>query len=124
MSEDDPFEEFDPPEDEDPFEAFEAVEAFEPADVDGIDPDAIWDDLTTADDEEAPTIEEDVYDDVSKHTFCEQCEYFSRPPDVGCTYEGAAIVEFLDMETVRLLNCPIVAEKRELEESGLAFEVE
>ncbi|MFB6083525.1 MAG: hypothetical protein ABEJ94_04690 [Halorientalis sp.] len=111
---DDPFAEFSTPrrdedEDEDPFDAFES------AGVDGIDPDAVWEDLQRG----GPEIEERTYAEVSKHRFCEKCEHFSPPPEIECTYEGAAIVEFLDTETVRLLNCPIVAEQRALEAGGV-----
>ncbi|WP_247009837.1 hypothetical protein [Halorientalis litorea] len=104
---DDPFDSFsDVPDEDDPFEAFES------AGVEEIDPDAVWDSLADGADGDA---EEQVFSEVSKHRFCERCEHFTGPPEVNCTYEGAAIVEFLDMETVRLLDCPIVAEQRALE---------
>jgi hypothetical protein len=109
---DDPFAEFSTArrdEGDDPFEAFES------AGIDEIDPDAVWQDLESS----GPETEERTYSEVSKHRFCEGCEHFSGPPEIECTYEGAAIVEFLDMETVRLLNCPIVAEQRALEGSGV-----
>ena len=96
---------------EDPFVAFES------AGVDEIDPDAVWQDLES----DGPEAEERTYSEVSKHRFCEGCEHFSAPPDIECTYEGAAIVEYLDTETVRLLNCPVVAEQRALEGSGVAL---
>lgn len=109
---DDPFSEFStaPRDDgDDPFAAFES------AGVDEIDPDAVWEDLASG----GPDPADRTYSEVSKHRFCETCEHFSPPPDVECTYEGAAIVEFLDTETVRLLNCPVVAEQRALEGSGV-----
>ncbi|MFD1585550.1 hypothetical protein ACFR9U_01040 [Halorientalis brevis] len=97
--------------DDDPFGAFESVG------VDEIDPDAVWDVLSAAEAEGMPEFDEKVFYEVSKHRFCERCEYFSEPPAASCSYEGAAIVEFLDMEQVRLVNCPVVAEQRALEES-------
>ncbi|WP_336001925.1 hypothetical protein [Halorientalis halophila] len=110
---DDPFASFSTPRqgegDDDPFCAFES------AGVEEIDHDAVWEDLQNRDGSEP---EDRVYSEVSKHRFCERCEHFSGPPEVRCTYDGAAIVEFLDVETVRLLNCPIVAEQRALEERG------
>lgn len=93
---------------DDPFEAFES------SDVDEVDPDDIWERLSQAEDDEHVSFDEKVYYEVSKHRFCERCEYFSGPPETACTFEGADIVEFLDMETVRLVNCPVVAEQREL----------
>jgi len=73
----------------------------------------VWDRLSQSDGEEI-TFDEKVYYEVSKHRFCEQCEHFSPPPEVNCTNKGTEIVEFLDMETVRVVNCPIVAEYRQL----------
>jgi hypothetical protein len=108
---DDPFAAFSTPrqgEQDDPFDAFESAGA------DEIDPDAVWEDLES----DGLEVDERTYSEVSKHRFCEECEHFSSPPDIGCTYEGAAIVEFLDTETVRLLNCPVVAEQRALEDGG------
>lgn len=113
-SADDPFGDVQTP-NEDPFGA--GGGAFERVDVGDVDADEVWDAITgdgEADDE--PEIPEETrYSEVSKHSFCEQCEYFSEPPDVHCNNELAEIIEFVDMETVRLLNCPVVAERNELE---------
>lgn len=110
LGDEDPFIEMDGREG-DPFESGES--GFESVDIDGIDSDDLWESL----EEESTTSTADGsrYAEVSKHHFCEQCEHFSRPPTAHCTHEEAEIVEYLDMETVRLLNCPVVAEQRELE---------
>jgi len=113
-SPDDPLTDVDTPE-ESPFDD-EGPTVFERVDVGGADPDEVWETITTGDDEEElPPPEEGRYSEVDKHRFCEQCEFFSEPPDVTCTHETAEIIEFLDMETVRLLNCPVVAERAALE---------
>ncbi|QGN06066.1 hypothetical protein Hrd1104_01335 [Halorhabdus sp. CBA1104] len=52
--------------------------------------------------------------EVDKHSYCERCEYFSKPPDVACSNDGTDIIEFVDSETVRVADCPIVAEREEL----------
>ena len=111
--------------DGDPFES--ASSAFERSGVEGIDPDEVWDRLTgepeggagaeTGDDGEFPADEDDI-DEVSKHGYCEGCEYFSAPPDVACGHEGTDILEFVDVDTVRVSNCPVVEERRELEEDA------
>ncbi|WP_226023193.1 hypothetical protein [Halomicrobium salinisoli] len=116
----DPFGEFEG-RDGDPFES--AGGAFERVDVGDVDPDEVWEsiagdgdgagDASAADDRAAA---ESRYADVSKHEFCERCEHFSSPPEVDCTHGDAEIVEFLDSETVRLLNCPVVAERRGIED--------
>jgi hypothetical protein len=102
---------------EDPFggpdprgDPFEDEGVFERQEVGEIDPDDVWEALEAT--ERAGGDEGRRYAEVSKHTYCERCEWFSDPPEVSCTHEGTEIVEFLDMETVRLLNCPVVAERR------------
>ncbi|MFY4812015.1 hypothetical protein [Haloarcula argentinensis] len=97
---------------EDPFGSGES--AFERVDVDHIDADKVWAEIAEGDDSEATP--ESRYAEVSKHRYCEQCEHFSAPPNAHCTNEGTEIMEFLDMETVRLLDCPVVAEQHEIED--------
>ncbi len=101
----------------DPYDGVE--QAFAEMEIDELDPDQVWQELASA---ESRGSVGDVYDrgyaDVSKHSYCEDCEHFSEPPDVHCTHEGTEIVEFLDMETVRVVDCPIVAAREELEEGN------
>lgn len=135
MSDDeDPFEAFVEPEDRegDPFERLGGVDpafeeefidegspfnedgsAFESVDIEGVDADEIWESLEA--EPTQPAVGESRYVEVSKHRFCEQCEFFTSPPNADCTHEEAEIIEYLDMETVRLLDCPVVAEQRQLE---------
>ncbi|WP_415383160.1 hypothetical protein [Halosimplex sp. TS25] len=116
--------------DGDPFEA--KASAFERSDVEGIDPDEVWARLTAEPDDsdpgtnsesgagagadEGPSSGEDDVAEVSKHAYCEECEHFSPPPDVTCTNEGTEILEFVAVDTVRVADCPVVAERRELED--------
>ncbi|MEF8973362.1 MAG: hypothetical protein V5A15_00620 [Haloarcula sp.] len=111
------------PDPDDPFSGMEdrggdpfgsGASAFERVDVDHIDADKVWAELAEGGDGE--TAPESSYAEVSKHRYCEQCEHFSAPPNAHCTNEGTEIVEFLDMETVRLLDCPVVAEQHEIED--------
>ena len=97
---------------EDPFGSGES--AFERVDVDHIDADKVWAEIAADDDSE--TTPDSRYAEVSKHRYCEQCEHFSEPPNAHCTNDGTEIMEFLDMETVRLLDCPVVAEQHEIED--------
>ncbi|WP_336325994.1 hypothetical protein [Halovenus sp. HT40] len=99
----------------DPFDSFE--DAFDEMDVDKLDPDVVWQQLASAESRgSVGDAQERTYADVSKHSYCEQCEHFSPPPDVSCGHEGTEIVEFLDMDTVRVVDCPIVTEREELED--------
>lgn len=115
----DPFADVETPT-ENPFSGSGSV--FERVDSGSTDPDQVWeritgeDDAEGGDDDDTPMPDDGRYSEVSKHTFCERCEHFSPPPNVTCTHDTAEIIEFLDMETVRLLDCPVVAEREELEQ--------
>jgi hypothetical protein len=87
---------------------------FERQEVGDVDPDEVWEALEAT--EQVGGEEGRRYAEVSKHTYCENCEWFSEPPEVSCTREGTEIVEFLDVETVRLLSCPVVEERRAIRE--------
>lgn len=49
---------------------------------------------------------------VEKSSYCQQCEFFSEPPEVACTNPGTEIVELIDTERFRVRNCPIVRQRR------------
>lgn len=106
----DPFDDPDPR--GDPFES--GSSAFDRVSVGDVDPDDVWESLTDADSVESPTEADDETVEVSKHGYCETCEHFSGPPEVHCSHEGTRILEFTDMEHVTVVNCPVVAERREL----------
>jgi hypothetical protein len=102
------------PREGDPFESI--GDAFTETEVEGVDPDEVWQRLSSAESAGSVTREAGrTYAEVSKHSYCEQCEYFSEPPDVECSAEGTEIVEFLDMERVRVVDCPVVAERTDLD---------
>lgn len=113
-TEEDPFGDVDEREGN-PFESAES--AFERMDVTELDPDEVWETLSEKQKEgSVADAHERNYAEVSKHTYCEQCEFFSRPPEVSCSNDGTEILEFIDTETVRVVDCPVVAERKELEE--------
>ncbi len=99
----------------DPFES--AQSAFEEMDVGDLDPDQVWEELSDAEARgSVAEARERTYAEVSKHSFCEGCKWFSEPPDVSCGHEGTEILEFVDLETVRVVDCPVVEERRELQD--------
>lgn len=56
---------------------------------------------------------------VPKRSYCERCEFFSEPPAVGCSHDGTRIVQMVDREHFRVVDCPVVAEREALAaESG------
>jgi hypothetical protein len=101
----------------DPFES--VGDAFTEMDVEGVDADEVWEKLSTSERQGSVSQQQGrTYAEVSKHSYCEQCEFFSDPPEIDCSHEGTEIVEFLDMETVRVVDCPVVAERKELQDEG------
>jgi len=80
----------------------------------GADPD-VFDERST--DPEADTVDsgESI---VPKRSYCERCEHFSAPPEVGCTHDGTRIIEMVDRDHFRVENCPVVTEREALAEDG------
>lgn len=95
----------------DPFEELAQEEAFTQPGSE-VDEDAVWEQVT-GESEEADV--EDVGDDVvHKEKFCQRCEHFSAPPETACTHEGTEIAELVDSNHFRVVNCPVVARRREV----------
>lgn len=110
-------------EDDDPFAGFDREErlgdpfaGLSDGEVESGRPDAdLWEELSRSDVEpETERAGQRRFAEVSKHSYCERCEYFSKPPDVACSHDGTDIIEFVDSETVRVADCPIVAEREQL----------
>lgn len=102
---------------EDPFS--EAGPDFAELDLGDVDEDEVWAALSEAQARgSVADVRDRTYAEVSKHRFCEACEYFTGPPRAACTHEGTEILQFVDMETVRVVDCPIVAERRKLQDEG------
>jgi len=119
----DPFEQLDDAGETDPFEQLEEPpdadvvdedEAFVERSVDGVDEERVLEEVieneggvvegsTTVDGEEAV---------VPKRSYCERCEFFSSPPTARCTNPGTEIVELVDVESFRVVDCPVVARRR------------
>lgn len=99
----------------DPFES--DASSFASEDVDAVDPDAVWDRFTATAESAARdgSSGEDVTV-VPKHRFCETCPHFSDPPEVRCTHDGTTILAFVGPDDVRVADCPVVRERRELGE--------
>lgn len=98
---------------------------FEEMETPEVDTDDLWEQVTDAGeltdvgtpslgDGEAVTVErEDAEGAEPDHIvvaadYCEQCQYFSSPPEVACTYDDSEIVEVVDSERFRVRNCPVV----------------
>lgn len=100
---------------DDPFE--DGTSVFQRMDVSDVDEDEVWERIREAREQGSVSdVEESVERVVSKYSYCHQCKYFSPPPDVSCSHEGTEIVEFPDMEHVLVVDCPIVANREEIED--------
>ncbi|MFO7833664.1 MAG: hypothetical protein R6V31_06320 [Halohasta sp.] len=120
-------------------EAPDADEVFDEMEVSAVDGEALWDELAsggTAADAGAtaePTAAEPSVEQpetgsigggqpagspgvgeegtlVDKRQYCQQCPYFTEPPEVGCTHPGTTIVEVVEDGRFRVRDCPVVTE--------------
>lgn len=89
-------------------------ELFTEEDVREIDPDAVWDRLDDDGPVEVPPGEREVRV-IDKDSYCERCPYFSPPPGVACGHDGTRILELVDMDHFRVVDCPKVRETEQLE---------
>jgi hypothetical protein len=104
----------DEPPESDPFS--EMAPDFAELDLGDVDEDEVWEALSAAEARgSVADVNERTYAEVEKHTYCERCEHFTGPPETACTNDGTEILAFVDMETVRVVDCPVVAERRRLE---------
>lgn len=102
------------------------AEFFTEMDVGGVDEDTVWEELSTA--AETPSVgpdaavpgDDDVQDTravtVVEKRLCHGCPHFSDPPETACTHDGTTIEAEVDIDHFRVVDCPIVAEREEIEE--------
>lgn len=90
-------------------------ELFDQEDVPEIDADVVWERLGEDEPPDVPSETEHDVRVIEKRSYCEQCPFFSTPPDVGCEHEGTEILELVDMEHFRVVDCPKVLEDERLE---------
>ncbi|WP_435359349.1 hypothetical protein [Haloarchaeobius sp. DFWS5] len=88
---------------------------FESVDVGEIDTDELWDQVA-ADEPVGPAeAPSETRRTVAKAKYCQRCEFFSAPPEVGCGHDGTRIVEEADIDHFEVANCPKVREDEALE---------
>ena len=97
---------------------FEAL--FDEVSVGDVDEESVWDELSASADDPL-FVTESVEDDrevtvVEKH-LCHGCEHFADPPNLACNHEGTTIEAEVDTDHFRVVDCPVVAERRK-EEAG------
>ena len=105
---DDPFAELDDPEVPDA----EVDGLFEEMDAPDLDDEAVFEALfSDASDTDGPSDGAETEAVVSKEQYCKKCEHFSEPPEVACGNPGTEILELVGVDSFRLRNCPVVAER-------------
>ncbi|MFP8952530.1 hypothetical protein ACLI4Z_06085 [Natrialbaceae archaeon A-arb3/5] len=89
---------------------------FDSESVPDIDSDRLWSQLEDDDGVDTSFLDADRETrEIDKHQYCHRCEHFDEPPSVGCRNDGTEILEFPSLETVRVVNCPVVLEEERLE---------
>lgn len=81
--------------------------------VPDLDAEVVWEELEADSDEPLGGTDAGVRT-IPKAVYCQQCEYFEEPPAMACTHEGTDILELVDMEHLKVQNCPIIARDEEL----------
>ena len=119
---DDPFAELDDVEGsrpDDPFAELDdpgADDFFEKMDAPAIDDESVWEAVIAGEDDTDEGPEGNGAEAVvPKEQYCKKCEHFSDPPDIACTNPGTEIVELVGIDSFRLRNCPVVAERGRVE---------
>lgn len=88
---------------------------FAEEEVTEIDTDVVWQRLDGEDATVDVTEGEREVTVVETGSYCQRCPYFTAPPAVSCRHDGTEILEFVDMDHVRVVDCPKVREARRLE---------
>ncbi|MFB6148548.1 MAG: hypothetical protein ABEJ48_02685 [Halobacteriales archaeon] len=93
----------------------EVWDSFEEREVEEIDD--LWDRIENDDDETTdPSTDEDRIEEVPKADYCAGCPHLSDPTEMECTHEGTEILQLVDVETVRVRNCPVVEQRETITE--------
>lgn len=97
-------------------------ELFTEQSAEEVDSDRLWEQVSGADDGVSPDDagEASPRDErvISKRSYCQSCEYFSEPPDVRCEHDGTEILEVVDLNRFRVVDCPVVREDELLDDIG------
>jgi hypothetical protein len=104
----------------------EFEELFAEMEVGDVDADDVWEQFSEDEDPmfETAFVEEDREVTVVEKSLCHGCEHFADPPETGCTHDGTDIDAEVDTGHFRVLDCPVVAERKEMEASDFSADDE
>lgn len=94
----------------------EARALFDEMDVPTLDGERVWEQLEAKDEVPSGEIREREIRDIDKRRYCHQCVHFADPPAVRCEHDGTSILELVDVQTVKVANCPVVLEEESIED--------
>ena len=95
-------------------------ELFDEVSVGDVDEESVWEELSASADDPlfvTKSIEDDREVTVVEKRLCHGCEHFADPPHLACNHEGTTIDAEVDTDHFRVVDCPVVAERRK-EEAG------
>jgi hypothetical protein len=102
----------------------EFEELFEEIDVGTVDEESLWDELSETADEPLFAADADTIPDadvtVVEKSLCHRCPHFGDPPELHCTHEGTTIDAEVDTEHFRVVDCPIVAQRSDVDASDFS----
>ncbi|MFD1647521.1 hypothetical protein [Haloarchaeobius litoreus] len=93
----------------------EPDDLFESVDVGDVDSDALWEQVSTEEPTAEPEPDAPEVRTISKSKYCQRCEFFTDPPEVGCTHEGTTIRSEASMDEFEVVDCPKILEDERLE---------
>ncbi|MFB6299029.1 MAG: hypothetical protein ABEH65_02075 [Halobacteriales archaeon] len=106
------------------------LEGFDEQEFTEIDSDQLWAELERSGDEpvavgdppdEKPDVDGDVR--VIPDSTCHRCRFFDTPPAVACTHEGTEILEMVDDDHFKVVDCPMVVDEDDADD-GFQFQPE
>ncbi|MDY6818159.1 MAG: hypothetical protein SVG88_05795 [Halobacteriales archaeon] len=104
-------------------------EGFDEEEFTEIDSDRLWTELERGSDEpvavgdpieEEPDATGDVR--VIPDRTCHRCRFFSDPPAVHCNHEGTKILEIVDDDHFKVVDCPMVIDDTPDDSGGFQFQ--
>lgn len=57
---------------------------------------------------------------VVEKRLCHNCPHFADPPETACTHEGTTIDAEVDVDHFRVVDCPVVAAREDVETSDFS----
>lgn len=94
--------------------------AFDDVGVEEADGDALWENLEGGSiDTGVEAVEADDGEEtylLNKREYCQRCQFFSKPPETRCEYDGSEILEVDEGGEFKVSGCPIIEGVEDLQD--------